>query len=68
MGDSGVVGDEPMVEIGKAKKGSYILDFGQGWLGSDAIEFDWVHGELTRFHDHSEIFYFWDVKLAFLRL
>ena len=54
-----------MVEIGKAKEGSYVIDFGQGWPGSDAIKFNRVHGKLTRFHNHSKIFYFRDVELAF---
>ena len=66
MGDSGVVGYEPMVEIGEAKEGSYVFDFSWGWPGSDAIEFDGVHGELTGFHDHSEVFDFRDVELALL--
>ena len=57
-----------MVEIGKAKEGIYFLDFGGGWPGSNAIEFDWVHGKLTRFHNHSKVFDFRDVKLAFLEL
>ena len=57
-----------MVEVGKAKEQSYILDFGWGGPGSDSIEFDWVHGELTRFHDHSKIFDFGDVELTFLEL
>ena len=58
MGDSGVVGDEPTIEIGKAEEGSYVLDFDGGGPGSDTIEFDWIYGKLARFHDHSEIFNF----------
>ena len=46
----------------------YVLDFGRSWPGSDAIELDWVHGKLTGFHDHSEVFDFRDVELAFLEL
>ena len=68
MGDGGVIGNELTVEIGKAKEGSYILDFSRGWPGSNAIKFDRVHGELTRFYDHSEVFDFRDIELAFLKL
>ena len=67
-GDGGVVGNEPTVEVGKAKERSYIFDFGWGRPGSNAVEFDRVHGELTGFHDHSKVFNFWDVKLAFFEL
>ena len=52
-GDSGIVGDEPTIDIGKAEEGLYILDFHRGRPGGDAIEFNRVHGELTGFHDHS---------------
>ena len=67
VGDSGIVGDEPTVEVGKAKEGSDVFDPGWGWLGSDAIELDRVHGELTGFHNHSKVFDFWDVELAFFK-
>ena len=53
-----------MVEIGKAKEGSYVLYFSGGQPGSNAIELDRVHGELTRFHNHSEVFDFGDVELT----
>ena len=56
--DSGVVRDELIVEVGEVKKGTHLLDFGGGWPCSNAVKFDWVHGELTRFHNHSEIFNF----------
>ena len=39
-GNNGIVGDEPTIEVGKAKEGSYILDFGGSWLCSNAVEFD----------------------------
>ena len=66
--DCGIVRDELVIEVGKAEKGSYILDFSRGWPGSDAIKFDWVHSELTGFHNHSEVFDFRDVELALLEL
>ena len=66
-GNSGVVRYKLMVEISKAKKGVYVLDFSRGQPSSNAVEFDWVHGELARFHDHPEVFDFEDVKLAFLK-
>ena len=33
-GDCRIVRDELMVEVGKAKEGLYILNFGGGWPGS----------------------------------
>ena len=42
-----------MIEVGKAEEGSYILDFGRGWPGGDAIELNGVHSKLTWFYDHS---------------
>ena len=68
MGDGGVVRDELMVEVDKAEEGSYILDFGWGWPGGNTVELDRVHGKLTRFHNHSKVFDFRDVELAFLKL
>ena len=65
---SGVVGDKPMIEIGKAEEGSYILDFGRGWPGSNTIKFHWVHDKLTGFHDHSEVLNLRDIKLTFSEL
>ena len=56
------------VEIGKAKERPYIFDLGWSWPGSDTVELDRVHGELTEFHDHSKIFDFGDVELALLKL
>ena len=57
-----------MVEVGKSKEGSYILYLGGGQPSGDAIKLNWVHGELTGFHDHSKVFNFGDIKLAFLEL
>ena len=66
--DHGIVRDELTIEVSKAKEGSYILDFSRGWPGGDAVEFDWIHSELTGFHDHSEVFDFRDIELALLEL
>ena len=68
VGDCGVVRDEPTIEIGKAKEGSYILNFGWGRPGGNVIKFDRVHSELSRFHNHSKVFDFRDIELAFLKL
>ena len=57
-----------MVEVGKAEEGPHVLDFGEGRPGSNAIELDRVHGKLTGFHDHSEVFDFRDIELALLKL
>ena len=53
VNDSGVVRDKLMIEIGKAKEGLHLLDFGRSWPSSNAIKLDRVHSELTRFHNHS---------------
>ena len=66
MGNSGVVGDELSVEVGKAKEGSHVFYFIRSWPSGYAIKFDWVHGELTGFHNHSKVFDFRDIELAFL--
>ena len=34
-----MVGDKPVVEVDKAEERPYVLDFGGGWPGSNAIEF-----------------------------
>ena len=66
MGDVGVVRDELMIKVSKAKKGAYILDFGWGGPAGNAVELDGVHGQLPRFHNHSKVFDFICGKLAFL--
>ena len=65
-GDSGVVGYEPTVKVGKTKKGAYILDFCWGWPGRDTIKLDRIYSELSWFHNHAKIFDFWYVKLTLL--
>ena len=67
-GNSGIVGDELTIEIGKAKERTYILDFGWGQPGGHSIKFDRVHGKLPRFHNHSQVFNFRDVELTLLKL
>ena len=64
----GIVGDELMIEVGKAKERLDVLDFGEGRPGGDTVKLDRVHGELSGLYDHSEIFYFRNVKLAFFKL
>ena len=66
VGDCGVVRDEPTVKVDKVQERLHILDFGGGWPGSNTIKLDRIHGKLSRFHDHSKIFHFGDVELAFL--
>ena len=66
--NGGVVGDELTIEVGKAKEGSYFLDFGGGWPGSNAIKLYRVYNELSWFDNHPEVFHFGDVKLALLKL
>ena len=54
--DVGVVGDEAAVEIGEAKERADIFHLGWGRPAGNPIEFYWVHGQLTRFDDHAEVF------------
>ena len=68
VGNCRIVRDELMVEVGETKEGPHILDLCWGRQGSDAIEFDRVHGELIRFYDHSKIFNFRDIELTLLEL
>ena len=68
VSDGGIVGYEPTIEVGKAEERPYILDFSRGGPGSDAVEFDGVHSELTGFYNHSKVFDFRDVELTFLEL
>ena len=61
----GVVWNEPLIEVGKAKEGLNILHLGGYWPLCNAIEFDRVHGKFTRFDDHTKIFDFRGGKVAF---
>ena len=63
-GDVGVIGDEVAVEIGEAKEGANVFHFGRGRPTCDSIEFDGVHGQLSWFNDHPEVFYLVGGKLA----
>jgi len=65
--DVGVVRDESSVEVGEAKEGAYVLYFSWGWPFGNSVEFDGIHSELTRFDDHSEVFYLVCGELAFLK-
>ena len=68
VSDIRVVGNESSVEVSKAEEGAYILDFGGGRPFGNSIKFDGVHGKLTGFDDHSEVFYLVRGKFAFLEL
>ena len=65
MGYIGVVWNEPLIEVGEAKEELDILHLGGYRPLCDAIEFDGVHGEFTRFDDHTKIFHFRGGKVAF---
>ena len=54
--DVGVIGDEASIEIGEAKERADIFHLGGSWPTGNPIEFNWVHGQLTRFDDHAEVF------------
>ena len=65
-GDVGVVRNKASVEIGKAEERADIFHLGWGRPACDPVEFNWVHGQLTGFNDHSKVFYLVSGKLAFL--
>ena len=65
LGDVGVVRDETMVEVRKPKKGSDILDLFRSWPASNPVQLNGVHGKLSRFDDHSQIFQFSGGEVAF---
>ena len=62
--DVGVVRDEVAVEIGEAKERANIFHLGRSRPIRDSVEFNRVHGQLTRFNDHAKVFDFVGGKLA----
>ena len=66
-GNVGVIGDETSIEIGKAKEGSDVFHLFGGGPTGNTIQFDGVHGELSRFDNHSEIFHLSRGKTTFLQ-
>ena len=54
----GVVWNELLIEVDKAKEGSDILHLGGYWPLCNAIKFDRVYGKFTRLDDHTKIFDF----------
>ena len=67
-GDIRVVGNKSTVEVGEAKEGAYVLDFSRGWPFGNSIKLYRIHGKLTGFNDHSEVFYLVCGEFAFLKL
>jgi len=67
-GNIRVVRDKSSVEVGEAKEGAYVLDFSGGQPFGDSIKLDRVHGELTRFDNHSEVLNLIHGEFAFLKL
>ena len=66
-GDVGVIRDETSVEVGKAKERSNILDFLGGGPAGDTVQLYGIHGKLTRFDNHAEVFYFGSGEATFLQ-
>ena len=64
-GDIGVVGNEPSIEVGESKERADIFHLGWGGPTRDSVEFNWVHGQLAGFDDHSEVFHLVSGELAF---
>ena len=62
-----VVWDESLVEVGEAKEGVDIFDFSWSGPTCDAIKLNRVHGQLSWFDDHSEVFDFISGELAFFK-
>ena len=67
VSNSGIVWDKATIEVGKAKEGSYIFDFGRGGPAGNSIKFYWVHGKLSWFDYYAEIFNLQEGKLALLQ-
>ena len=67
LSDVGVVGDKPPVEVGKAKKRPNIPDLFRGGPAGNTIQLYRVHGKLSGFDNHSEVFYFGGGKVTFLQ-
>ena len=65
--DVGIVGNKLSVEVGKAKERPNVLDFFRGGPAGDTIQLYRVHGKLTRFDDHPEVFHFSGGKATFLQ-
>ena len=56
-----------MIEVGKAKKGLYTLgSLGHG-PASNTVQFDGVHGKLTRFNNHPKVVHLSSGEAAFLK-
>ena len=56
------------VEVGKAKERSDVLDCFRGGPASNTIQLYRVHGKLSGFDNHAEIFYLGGGKTTFLQL
>ena len=67
-GDVRVVRDQTTVEVGKVQEGPHISDLHWCWPVGNPIQLDRVHGELTRFDNHSKVFYLDGGEAAFLEL
>ena len=56
-----------MVEVHEAKERSDIFDFLGSWPACNPIQLDGVHGKLSGFHNHTEVFYFGGGEATFLQ-
>ena len=66
-GDIGVVRNKASVEVGEAEERSDVFDFLGGGPACNTIQFDRIHGKLSRFHNHSEVFHFGGSEATFLQ-
>jgi len=63
--DIGKVRDEGPVEVTEAEEAAHILDVGGSRPLGDPFNFDWIHTHFSISDDHSEIFDFALMELAF---
>ena len=66
VSDVGVVRDESSVEVSETKERANVFHLSWCRPTCNAIEFDRVHGQLDRLHNHAEVFYLVGGELAFL--
>jgi hypothetical protein len=66
MGDFGVIVDEAMVKVAKAKEGLNLLDLGRTWPFSNALDFGGIHADVSIVNNNAKVFNGSLIKRAFL--
>ena len=65
-GNVGAVRNKTSIKVREAEEGSHVLDSLRSGPTGDTIQFNGVHGKLSRFDNHSKIFYFGGGEATFL--